>query len=111
MSETFHLVVLKDKCLSCLGECSYGHHCCENCEHALRERGEWMEAQGEPSNVSGQGVSDISAPQMSVQDEPSDAAVALQAWRDYWDRDEGGTDEDAMLAALRAVAATEGGER
>ena len=29
-------------CLSCLGTCDEGYHCCDNCEHALRQRGEWV---------------------------------------------------------------------
>jgi hypothetical protein len=30
--------------------------------------------------------------------------AALAAWRDYWDRDEGGTDEEAMAFALIAAS-------
>lgn len=40
---------------------------------------------------------------VTEQGEPSDAQAALKAWSDYWDRDEGGNDMDAMRAALRAA--------
>jgi len=70
---------------------------------------ELLNAQGEPSNVTEPGVSDISSAQMSQKGEPTDAQVqaALLAWRNEWNTD----DEGAMRSALRAAAAGQGGER
>jgi hypothetical protein len=93
---------------------------CPNREHPFPEQcglcGFHRTVQGEPSNVSKQGVSDISPAQMSAKGEPSDAQViaAMNAYDPRFpgeDLDDFQENEIAdMRAALRA-AAEQGGQQ